>query len=108
MAGAQYNLGSMIYSGQGTPKDDKQAVYWFTKAAEQGDALAQFSLGSMIYIGEGTSKDDVMAYVWWNVAAAQGSENAIKVRGLVEKELTPDQLAEAQKISKEYYANYVE
>jgi len=33
---AQYNLGVRYDNGQGVPQDYKQAVYWFSKAAEQG------------------------------------------------------------------------
>ena len=35
---AQYNLGIMYDSGRGVPENDKTAVKWYTKAAEQGDA----------------------------------------------------------------------
>ena len=35
------------------PKDDKQAVTWFHKVAEQGDAEAQFQLGSIHEHGRG-------------------------------------------------------
>jgi TPR repeat protein len=38
---AQYNLGVMYEKGQGVQKDEKKAMAWFEKAAEQGnkDAL---------------------------------------------------------------------
>ena len=35
---AQYNLGLMYDYGEGVIEDDTQAVYWFRKAAEQGEA----------------------------------------------------------------------
>jgi TPR repeat protein len=48
---AQIFLGDMLRSdGLDTPKDDKQAVYWFTKAAEQGVAQAQRLLGVMVKV----------------------------------------------------------
>jgi len=106
-ATVQFYLGTRFDTGEGTPKDAKQAVYWYTKAAEQGDASAQFNLGNQFVKGEGTPKDNVMAYVWWNMAAAQGNEAAKKGRGTVEKKMTPNQIAEAQKLSREYYAKYV-
>jgi TPR repeat protein len=35
-----------LYSdGQGVPQDDTQSVFWYRKAAEQGDASAQFHIG---------------------------------------------------------------
>jgi TPR repeat protein len=106
-SGAQYNLAVTYNKGYGTPKDDKQAIYWYTKAAEQGHAGAQFNVGIMLYDGVGKPKDNVMAYVWWNIAAAQGYEGAKGTRELIEEEMTPNQIAEAQKLSKEYYAKYV-
>ncbi len=61
----------------------------------------------MFYEGQGTPKDNVMAYVWWNIAAAHGNESAANNRGIIEKDMTPNQIAEAQKLSKEYYAKYI-
>ena len=58
-------------------------------------------------LGKGTLKDSILAYAWFNVAAAQGVESATENRGLIEKEMTPDQIAEAQKLSKELYSKYV-
>ena len=46
-AKAQSNLGVMYYIGEGVPKDDTQAVYWYKKAADQGLADAQYNLGFM-------------------------------------------------------------
>lgn len=43
-ADAQYSLGLCYAKGDGVPQDYKQAVYWYSKAAEQGLAEAQESL----------------------------------------------------------------
>ena len=40
-ATAQYNLGLMYANGEGVPENDKTAVMWYTKAAEQGYAMAR-------------------------------------------------------------------
>ena len=47
-----------MIKGEGVPKDYKQAVYWFRKAADQGNAGAQYNLGAMYAKGEGVPKDD--------------------------------------------------
>lgn len=39
-ADAQFHLGLMYGNGEGTPQDYKQAVKWYTKAANKGDADA--------------------------------------------------------------------
>ena len=41
---AQLMLG-IFYSITNTEQGYKEAVYWFTKAAEQGSSVAQFQLG---------------------------------------------------------------
>ena len=40
-AAAQYNLGNMYSDGKVVPEDDAEAVKWYRKAAEQGNAEAQ-------------------------------------------------------------------
>jgi TPR repeat protein len=52
-AKAQSNLGIAYAFGKGVLKNDKQAVYWYQKAAEQGLAEAQYNLGAMYANGEG-------------------------------------------------------
>jgi TPR repeat protein len=42
-------------------KDDKQAVYWYQKAADQGQAQTQFNLGVKYAFGKGVLKDDKQA-----------------------------------------------
>jgi TPR repeat protein len=44
-AQTQFNLGVKYAFGKGVLKDDKQAVYWYQKAADQGYAEAQSILG---------------------------------------------------------------
>ena len=70
--------------------------------AEQGMAIAQYNLGLMYANGDGVPQDYVLAYMWWNLAAAQGLENAQKNKDLVEKQMTREQIAEAQRLSREW------
>jgi TPR repeat protein len=44
-AEAQVKLAMMYANGEGVVRDDKQAAFWFRKAADQGEAMAQFNLG---------------------------------------------------------------
>ena len=75
-ADAQYNLGLMYDYGEGVPKDDAKAVYWYRKAAEQGHAKAQFNLGWMYANGEGVAEDGAKAFSWYRKAAEQGHAKA--------------------------------
>ena len=106
-APAQYNLGIMYDNGRGVTQDYKAAVKWFKLAAEQGIAPAQFNMGVLYYNGQGVIQDYTLAHMWLNIAASQGGEEAAKNRDKVGKEMTPSQIAEAQKLARECVAkNY--
>lgn len=69
----QYVLGT---TGGGVTQDYKQAVYWWTKAANQGIAAAQYNLGVGYYNGKGVARDYKQAVYWYTKAANQGYANA--------------------------------
>ncbi len=62
----------MYAKGEGVPQDYAQAMSWYKKAAEQGNAFAQFNLGLMYEKGRGVPQDDGQAVVWYKKAAEQG------------------------------------
>jgi TPR repeat protein len=66
----------MYENGYGVTKDDTEAVKWFRKAAEQGNATGQYNLGIMYENGYGVTKDYSEAVKWYRKAAEQGYENA--------------------------------
>ena len=68
---AQSRLGSMYADGLGVLQDDREAVGWFTTAAEAGDASAQNNLGVMYATGRGVLQDDSAAFRWFESAAEQ-------------------------------------
>ncbi|MDC0148581.1 hypothetical protein OAI46_06955 [Alphaproteobacteria bacterium] len=63
-------------NGMGVAEDDKQAVYWYRKAAEQGNAIAQTNLGAAYDRGGGVVEDDKQAAQWYTKAAEQGNADA--------------------------------
>jgi TPR repeat protein len=76
-AGAQNNIGVMYDNGRGVAKDEAQAVAWYHKAADQGDASAQYHLGLRYADGlGGVPKDEAQAAVWYRKAADQGHAGA--------------------------------
>ena len=99
---AQYNLGIMYRDGEGVPEDYAQAATWFRKSAVQGDARAQVSLGIMYTNGSGVPQDYVLAHMWSNLAASQGNEGATSLGELVASKMTPERIAEAEKIAGEW------
>ena len=106
-AEAQFKLGLSYYSGEGVPKDEKEAVKWHRKAATQGFAEAQRRLGYQYHFGKGATKDLVKAYAWYILAGHYGDKVigvfpfAALERSVVAQEMTPKQIAKAQKLSKE-------
>ena len=74
---AQFYLASKYHFGQGVPQDYKQAVNWYTKAAEQGEAQSQHNLGFIYNNGqEGVPQDYKQAVKWLTKAAENGFANA--------------------------------
>jgi TPR repeat protein len=57
-------------------KDEVEAVRWYRKAADQGDAGAQSNLGFCYANGTGVAKDEVEAVRWYRKAADQGDAGA--------------------------------
>jgi len=100
----QWYLGEMYAEGRGVPQNNVQAVKWYRLAAEQGDQLGQWSLGEMYYEGRGVPQDYVIAHMWVNLAASQGVENAVKIRDKIATKMTPDQIAEAKRLAREWKA----
>ena len=62
--------------GKGLPKDSAEAVKWYRKSAEQGDAIAQYNLGLMYDSGDGVPQDDIEAEKWYRKSAEQGNADA--------------------------------
>ena len=81
-----------------------ESASWYLKAAKQGNALGQFYLGCAYADGKGVPKDAMEAYKWCNLSAASGTEGAATRRSDLEAKMTPDQIAEAQKRTKELRA----
>ena len=100
-------IGMMYYRGAGVPKDYAKAVYWWTKAAKKRHAKAQYYCGAMYYQGTGVPEDYVLAYAWVSIAAAQGRADGKKAKAIIAKRMTPTQIAEAQKVSRELWEKYV-
>jgi hypothetical protein len=102
---AQYKLGLLYLTGNGALQDFAEAAKWLRLAAEQGYALAQYELGLIYRSGYGLAIDQVQSYVWLNLAAAGGVQQAVGARDDVMRSLNTRQLAQAQKISRDWLAS---
>ena len=77
---ACYNLGEVLASDSndatvGSQKIMEEAVMWYRRGAEQGDAEAQVRLGERYFYGEGNK---AAAKEWFRKSAAQGNGEAMK------------------------------
>jgi TPR repeat protein len=79
-------------------------VLWYRKSADQGDGMAQYALGLMYYKGHGVAQDLVQAYRWFTLSAARENDlrvDAVEMRAKVASEMTPAQIATAEKLARD-------
>ncbi len=97
---AQAALAFYLYTR--IPPDPAQALAWWRRAAEQGNAEAQFMLATQYFYGVTTPADYGEAYRWALIAARsnRGSEAArnevLKLTAEIRAKLSPDQIKAAQ------------
>ena len=78
---AQCRLADYLYTGKYVMKDKgeikticrnaNKAFFWWSRAAEQGNAKAQYMVGYCYYHGDGTPVNRTEAFRWFQLAAEQ-------------------------------------
>ena len=107
-AEAQSAMGLLYSNGRGVPQDSAEAVRLWRLAAEQGAAHAQHKLGLSYYDGDGVPQDYLQAHMWLNLSASRITgdyryrEEVVRRRDDVAARMTPEQIAEAQRIAREW------
>ncbi len=87
-AQAQYQLAKSYCCGLGPRRSTVKALYWYCRAAIQGDVTAQYEMGNVL---SGFFNDDARstafsapdyasAYMWYTVASINGHRQALDVR----------------------------
>jgi TPR repeat protein len=109
---AQFSLGVMNYPiGDPTFDENKgnltEALLWYRRAANQGDVDSQAALGLVYKDGIGVPQDFVEAHKWYNLAASTVRypnirSELIKRRDELSSVMTPSQIADAQKLAREW------
>lgn len=89
-----------------------------TKAAEQGDAEAQYNLGLIYATGIGAREDLVQAYKWLVLALVYTPDAknldrvkckmAERLRKRLRRNITEEQLAEANRLATEWFEKFKE
>ena len=67
--------------------------------------MAQYNLGLVYALGKGVPQDFVAAHMWANLAATHTGElheNALELRKRITLLMTPVQIAEAQRLAREW------
>jgi hypothetical protein len=103
---AQYVLATMYDNGDGVAEDIVEAVRWYGRAAQHGLPAAQAAIGTAYARGEGVRHDYTLAYMWLTLAASRLGgvvrTNVIRRLNAVEAYMTPAQIAEAQRLAREW------
>lgn len=73
-----------------------------TKPEDGNDANALFVLGMRFSTGRDVEQDLIAAHKWFNLAAMMGHQGALDARGEVADEMSPAQIAEAQRQARDW------
>jgi len=108
----------MYQKGFGVDQSYQDALNWYRRAADQGDALAQHNLGSLNAKGfrpKGTkffdraafifmraTQDWVEAYKWFSLAAAAGHNRSLRDRAIIKRRMSAAQIAKAESLIQEW------
>lgn len=111
-ATAQYSLGVMNYplgdfTFDGSKGNLREALSWYRRAAEQGDFDSQVALGIAYEDGVGVPQDYIEAHKWYNLAVSRSKyadlrTTYIQRRDALVVKMTPAQVAEAQRLAREW------
>lgn len=99
---AQNNIGFMFRKGRGTQIDERKAIYWYQRAADQGFADAMTNLGYMYDEGRTVEQDLIVSYMWFTLAAERGRAGAEGHLDVLETYLSPEEVAEAKRRAAEW------
>ena len=81
---------------------DYDALTQFETAARKGQIEALYNLGLAYSTGQGVGVDFVAAHKWFNLAAMKGVDEARSWRAQISREMSPVQIAEAQRQAREW------
>jgi TPR repeat protein len=86
-------------------KSYDSAYAGFVELAESGSSVCQYYLGIMFLNGKGVLQDFCQAHMWLNIASSRGHEKARKQLEKLTQSMSPEQVAQAQGIARQWVAN---
>jgi len=103
---SQFYLGTLFENGWGVPQDYVEAAQWYRKAADQGNVGAQSALGMLYLLGKGVPQDIVLAHMWVNLSVSKSPAElqraGAELRDQISAQMTAAQIAEAQRLAREW------
>lgn len=100
-------FGLLLKDGSGGVPTNAEGAAKMVKAGADGNvALAQYEISQAFGVGQGFEQDYLLAHMYANLAAAQGYEGAEKRRDTWAQLMTPEQIAEAQKMARDWTSNF--
>ncbi|MBI1774041.1 MAG: sel1 repeat family protein [Proteobacteria bacterium] len=104
---AQLQLGTRYEHGIGLAQSDAEAFRWYKKAADLGSPVGQLYVGMMYSNARGVTGNLVAAHMWLNLATAalppgQIRNSAAKLRDSITARLSPEQLATAHGLARNW------
>jgi len=82
-AESAFRLGMVYDTADGVKHDSERAVYWYRRAAEQGNKHAQHNLAVAYANGDGVELNIDEALKWWHQAARQGNSDSQYNLGII-------------------------
>ena len=104
---SEFYIAKMYVDGDGVTRDLKQAIEWYTKAAERGKAGSQYNIGSL-YHREKSIQNLTLAHMWYSIASKNKipDKYAAKSRDEVAAMLTESQLEESEQLVAKWFAEH--
>lgn len=103
--GARFQIGKMYIYGWGVPQNYTEAHKLFMAAVDQEKcAYSMGFLGRMAYAGYVIPTSNITAHMWLNISSAHGDTASATFRDEVAKEMTTEEIMEAQRLALKWMA----
>ena len=100
-ANAMWFLCIMHKLGRGVQKDYFEAIRWCRLAIKGKNRFAINTLADFYAQGLGVPQNYTIAHMWYIISAISGESSFIQRRDKLEMRMTPQQIAEAQRMARE-------
>ena len=95
---AQFNLATLLMTGEGVAKDASMAVNWYSRAAKAGHPEAASELATLFFDGREVETDRVVAHAWASYAVANKAKGADALLTRIERKLDTEELSAARRL----------